>query len=292
MGYYIMSIANLQSWEFPVLNVTNLNVKNNLTVDGTSALHNTTIDGTLGVTGNIGGGGNLNIAGDITGDGILDIAGNATIGGSLGVTGQITGGSLQINTNANIDGNVTVGGTIDVTGDLTANDIDVDDITASGSVSVTGGVSIGGILSMPMGSEIRFPPDPLDPDSPLVITKSHNFISFNTGFTGARNIPNNAASVTIFKFGSFVYMSALGLEVNAYAGSTAAILFSDALPESFRPTVNRLGDCTIVDGTAAYKTGRVVVQTNGFVSFGNLDTGLFSNEQLANLRTINFGYFI
>jgi len=77
-------------------------VVNALTVNNASALHNTTVTGTLGVTG-------------VSTLASVSVTGNATVGGTLGVTGATTLAGLTA-ASASVTGNATVGGTFGVTG--------------------------------------------------------------------------------------------------------------------------------------------------------------------------------
>ena len=86
---------------------------------------------------------------------MLDISatGNVTIDGTLGVTGNVTINDIQaanITTTAhvNVGGDFQVAGVSQFTGDVTANDVSVDDLTVRGNENVTGTLGVTGLSTL------------------------------------------------------------------------------------------------------------------------------------------------
>jgi hypothetical protein len=110
----------------------NLTLPNNLTVDNAlSVLGNSTLSGTLGVTG------------AVTLSAALSVGTNQTIGGTLGVTGAAT-----LSSTLGVTGNATLGGTLAVAGNATVS---------TGNLTVsTGNLTLTtGYLSMPNQPHVK-----------------------------------------------------------------------------------------------------------------------------------------
>lgn len=117
------------------------------TVDGANG--NTTVGGTLGVTGNITGA-DITAAGALKGDS-LSVNNNATVGGTLGVTGDIStdgsvtakGGLSAANNAFKVDG---TNGNVTTTGNIEGQDITANGALKGASLNVTGNATVDGTL--------------------------------------------------------------------------------------------------------------------------------------------------
>ena len=111
-----------------------LDVTGNTTVGGTLTVTGAgTFNNQLDVTGNTTVGGTLTVTGAGTFNNQLDVTGNTTVGGTLTVTGAGT-----FNNQLDVTGNTTVGGTLTVTGAGTFNN----------QLDVTGNTTVGGTLTV------------------------------------------------------------------------------------------------------------------------------------------------
>ncbi|MDA9816195.1 hypothetical protein N9C75_03965, partial [Alphaproteobacteria bacterium] len=109
-------------------------VNNNISVQD-----NTTIGGTLAVTGA------STMTGALSVNNNLSVQDNKTIGGTLEVTGASTmTGALTVNNNLSVQDNVTIGGTLDVTGATTiSGDLTVTGLATLSSIEITDNATIG-----------------------------------------------------------------------------------------------------------------------------------------------------
>ncbi|MGL6132179.1 MAG: hypothetical protein ACRCZ9_11270, partial [Fusobacteriaceae bacterium] len=89
--------------------VDDLTIDKTLTVSGTSSLKATTVDGTLGVTGNTSLGGTLGVTG-------VSSLKATTVDGTLGVTGTSSLKATTVDGTLGVTGNTSLGGTLGVTG--------------------------------------------------------------------------------------------------------------------------------------------------------------------------------
>ncbi|MDI7720249.1 ESPR-type extended signal peptide-containing protein, partial [Acinetobacter baumannii] len=141
-------------------------IGNGLTVvNGTTALKNTNITGTLTTTGNTTVGGTLGVTGATTLNNTLNVVGNTTLS-NVTTTGSATiGNGLTVVNgttalkNTNITGtlttteNTTVGGTLGVTGATTLNNtLNVVGNTTLSNVTTTGSATIGNGLTVADGA--------------------------------------------------------------------------------------------------------------------------------------------
>jgi len=142
--------ASSGSAKFQVSGTTgNTTIAGTLGVTGASTLTgNTTVGGTLGVTG-LTSLANLNTSGNIADSGTLSVTststltGNTTVGGTLGVTGNTTLSSLSTT------GNTTVGGTLGVTGNTSLTSLSTSgNITNSGNETIAGTLGVTGNTSL------------------------------------------------------------------------------------------------------------------------------------------------
>ena len=113
-----------------------------LFLDGTAHIDtldvdaNATIAGTLGVTSNT------------TVGGTLGVTGNTTVGGTLGVTGVLTGTSLDISGNVDIDG-VTNLDVVDIDGAVDmASTLTVTGVLTGTSLDISGNVDVDGVTNL------------------------------------------------------------------------------------------------------------------------------------------------
>ena len=111
-----------------------VNIQRDLTVEGTSNLHDTNIDGKLDVTGESKFHDNVTMEKDVAVAGNTDVSGNGTFGGDLTVEGKTTlKDLLQVEGDAEFKKNASVGGDLSVTGTSNLKDTNVD-----GKLDVTG----------------------------------------------------------------------------------------------------------------------------------------------------------
>lgn len=133
---------------------------------GASTLGNTTVGGTLGVSGaatlsdtlsvagastldslavtnNASVGGTLGVTGAATLSSTLAVSGNATVGGTLGVTGKATmSGDMQVNGNSVLGGTMSVAGAATMSDTLNVSGVAVfsDDVNVAGDLTVNGSI--------------------------------------------------------------------------------------------------------------------------------------------------------
>lgn len=151
--------------------VTDFSTGNQLTISNTA----TNLSTTLGVTGNTTIGGTIDVTGATTLSSTLDVTSNTTIGGTLGVTGAstlsgpltvtgVTGitGNTSVTGTLNVTSNTQIGGTLGVTsnasvsGGLTVNNATLlknnatiqQNLAVSGTSTLTGNSTLGGTLSV------------------------------------------------------------------------------------------------------------------------------------------------
>ncbi len=112
---------------------------------------NTSIGGTLGVTGNTSLS-TLSTSGLATLDS-ASITNNATVGGTLGVTGNTSLSTLSTSglatlDSASITNNATVGGTLGVTGNTSLSTLSTSGLATLDSASITNNATVGGTLGV------------------------------------------------------------------------------------------------------------------------------------------------
>jgi hypothetical protein len=151
---------NVNSGKFVVSGATgNTSVAGTLGVTGATTMSdNATVGGTLGVTGVTTLSNNVSVVGGTLGvSGVTTLSDAATVGGTLGVTGATTlsdtatvGGTLGVTGVTTLSDAATVGGTLGVTGVTTLSDA----ATVGGTLGVTGvttlsdAATVGGTLGV------------------------------------------------------------------------------------------------------------------------------------------------
>lgn len=103
-----------------------------------AASGNTTVGGTLGVTG-------ATTLAAVAATSAA-ISGNATVGGTLGVTGATTLAAVSA-TSAAVSGNETVGGTLGVTGTTTLGVANTGNLGVTGTLGVSGAATLAGVAA-------------------------------------------------------------------------------------------------------------------------------------------------
>ena len=141
----------------------NLDIGGNAEIDGTLLVGGTTTLAGVNATGNATIGGTLGVTGTLTGS-AFSFSGSGTVDTNLTVTGTLTAGTLSL-TDLDLTGNFSVAGTSDFTdavsmqADLTVN-ANITGAAVSGStVSATGQLSFGTVLSGPRFGVSRSAPD-------------------------------------------------------------------------------------------------------------------------------------
>ena len=164
--------------------------------------------------------GDLNATGDV-GGATATISGNSTIGGTLGVTGALSGSSASFSgalssasatlsgnlssvdanlsgdlnatgdvggATATISGNSTIGGTLGVTGALSAASATLSGAMSSASISTSANASIGGDLTVTgdlivNGDSLQANVSTLQVEDPMILLASSNNSSDDTDFS-------------------------------------------------------------------------------------------------------------
>ena len=171
-------------------------IDNNLTVDGTTTLGNAVINGTITHTGNYIQTGNLDIAGEITNGNILiedNFISTTNTNSDLELRASGTGEIAIPTNNVQIDNDLTVSGVTDlqdttVTGTLThvGNYNQIGDTTITGNVTVTQDLDVSGAAQF---EEI------LIDDNFITTTTSNADLELRASGTGKVLIPNNDVQI-------------------------------------------------------------------------------------------------
>eukprot|EP00741_Cyanophora_paradoxa_P003182 tig00000681_g3091.t1 len=151
MGGRVALIIHALAEELPenrvrATTLANTSVDGTLGVTGATALANTSVGGTLGVTGNT----TLSTLG-VTGATTLA---NTSVGGTLGVTGGTTltntsvGGTLGVTGATTLAANASVGGALGVTGNTTLSTLGVTGTTTLANTSVGGTLGVAGATTL------------------------------------------------------------------------------------------------------------------------------------------------
>ena len=172
-------------------------IDNNLTVNGTTTLGNAVINGTITHTGNYIQTGNLDIAGEITNGNILiedNFISTTNTNSDLELRASGTGEIAIPTNNVQIDNDLTVSGVTDlqdttVTGTLThvGNYNQTGDTTITGNVTVTQDLDVSGAAQF---EEI------LIDDNFITTTTSNADLELRASGTGKVLIPNNDVHIT------------------------------------------------------------------------------------------------
>ena len=135
---YVDGTANIDSLVADTADI-NAGTIDNTVIGGTTPVAATfttiTANSTAAITGNTTVGGTLGVTGATTLSSTADITGNTTVGGTLGVTGATT-----LSSTLGVTGNTTVGGTLGVTGNTTVGGT----LGVTGNQTNTGNLTVNG----------------------------------------------------------------------------------------------------------------------------------------------------
>ena len=172
-------------------------IDNNLTVNGSTNLQDTTVTGTITHTGNVIQTGNFDIAGTIS-TGEIQISGNVieTTDSNSDLelrasgTGEvlIPSNDVRISNNLYVLGDATLGDTT-----LTGNVNITGDITQSGDYSITSDVTVGGNLTVTRSAQFE---EILIDDNFITTTSSNADLELRANGTGNILIPNNNVTIS------------------------------------------------------------------------------------------------
>jgi hypothetical protein len=155
-----------------------------------------------------------------------------------------------------------------------------------GADAGTGSVNVGQVgINTRVRGNLILPSVGLVP--PLNVLDSYDTGFYLSNSVGARFIVG-AANIHYYKFNEFVYLFIRPILADANATAAATLRLSDPMPIELRPLiqVNALG--TIYDN--GLKIGSFIINTDGTIDIGNLDTGLFSLGQPCGFRTAAIFY--
>ena len=179
------------------VDTNNVEIAQDLTVQGTTDLQNTSITGTLTQTGNRTQTGNYTIAGEIS-NGNIQIEDNF-------ITTSNTNSDLELRANGTgeividsddtvtINNNLFVGGTLDYQGSLTINgDVSLQGNTQDGSLTVTENFDVTGTLDI--SSQAQFEDVRIE-DNFITTTISNSDLELRANGTGEILVPNNNVQI-------------------------------------------------------------------------------------------------
>ena len=215
---------------------------NKFNVTATSG--NTTVAGTLGVTG-------TTTAAAINASGTVAAAGALTVGTTLGVTGTSTMAAINASGTVAAAGAMTVGTTLGVTGTTTAAAIN-----ASGTVAAAAAATVGTTLSV--GGALT---------ASAALT-----VGTTLGVTGATTLA--AVSATSGTFSGIVFETGIETPITAHAGGTQAAAFAlnTSKPTHVVTTVGSSADSVKLPsatGSGAWHTISNQAATNSLQVYGS-----------------------